>query len=139
NAAMMPAYTQVLDPRLDIFDDVQEQDLDWGDGRDLKLTWRPNAGPWTVSPGGRSGQANGKFEMDAEWRPDPVCIFGGGNISICSDFNTTQLIAVRGRSFAPPHRADTTVAEGESYKLAEFEVRRDVMLAGLNDSSFGLG
>src|SRR5690606_10512346 len=36
NQAMMPSFTQAFEPRLGIFDDAQNSDLDWGDGRDVK-------------------------------------------------------------------------------------------------------
>jgi len=37
---------------------IQNRDLDRGDGRSLKLTWRPEASPWSVSAAVRYGRTN---------------------------------------------------------------------------------
>ncbi|HEX6865979.1 MAG TPA: Lpg1974 family pore-forming outer membrane protein, partial [Caulobacteraceae bacterium] len=37
----------------------QNRDLDWGDGRDVKVTWRPEGSPWFVSGGIRYAKTNG--------------------------------------------------------------------------------
>ncbi|HEX5776407.1 MAG TPA: TonB-dependent receptor, partial [Caulobacteraceae bacterium] len=42
---------------------TQNQDLDWGDGREVTLTWRPEGSPWTVAGGARFGKTNGAHEL----------------------------------------------------------------------------
>jgi outer membrane receptor protein involved in Fe transport len=39
-------------------DDIQNKDLDWGDGRSVKVAYRPDGSPWSVLAGLRYGRTN---------------------------------------------------------------------------------
>jgi outer membrane receptor protein involved in Fe transport len=138
NQAMMPSFADAFSSRLGIFDKAQDSDLDWGDGREVKLTWRPDAGAVSISLDMRSGQANAKFEPNAEWSTDPVCIWGSFLLSYCTMVNPPPA-QERGANFSARNHAEATVVEGESYKLGDMEVRKDFGFAGLSASSIGLG
>ncbi len=62
-------FPSTLDPRAS-----QHKDLDWGDGREITLTYRP-AGPWTVSAAARFGRTNGQGGTIRKelvpWQPYP--------------------------------------------------------------------
>ena len=57
NAAVSPAFLDVFPDSIDPRDD-QDIDLDWGDGRDVKLTYN-SAARWKASLGARFGKTNG--------------------------------------------------------------------------------
>jgi len=58
NQAFSPAFTapfpEALDPRK-----PQGEDLDWGDSREVKLTYRAPSSPWNVSAAAQFGKTNG--------------------------------------------------------------------------------
>ena len=43
---------------------TQEEDLDWGDQRDVRVTYRPNAGPWWTAAQVRFGRSNGDAGLE---------------------------------------------------------------------------
>jgi outer membrane receptor protein involved in Fe transport len=50
---LMDRFSGALDPTA-----PQHRDLDWGDGRELRLTYRPGSGPWSVTAAVRYGRSN---------------------------------------------------------------------------------
>jgi len=107
---------------------AEGQDLDWGDGRQVKLTYRPSGSPWSVSAGVRYGKTNGtnKFRQFADG--DVGCVLGGKYAFMCApDFyapyanNHTYLITAT-------DWADATITHKEEHTLVDFMVGRDVGL-----------
>jgi hypothetical protein len=140
NQAMLPGYTSAFAAPLDIFGPAQSQNLDWGDGREIKLTYRPAAGPWSITAGWRSGQANGKQEPMARWSTEPVCLFGGFATFACTSPELLGIPAlVRMANFSTTNHVEATILGGESYGIADLGVLRDVSVPGLNGSSVGIG
>jgi outer membrane receptor protein involved in Fe transport len=140
------APNEVLDPlpgafpqSLDVLGQAQQADLDWGDGRDVKLTWRPDSGPWTVSAGIRYGKTNGHATPASHYESDAACAFGDYYASTCQ--------AKYDDPFWGPFThltrtdwSDASVVDREEYDLVDLIVGRDVGLGRLNRStvSFGL-
>jgi outer membrane receptor protein involved in Fe transport len=56
--AMAPSFAGSFSDALDTFASTQNRDLDKGDARELKITYRPGGGSWSVSAGVRYGRAN---------------------------------------------------------------------------------
>jgi outer membrane receptor protein involved in Fe transport len=46
-------FSDALDPA-----NVQNRDLDWGDGREVRITYRPGSGPWSITGGLRYGRTS---------------------------------------------------------------------------------
>ncbi|HEX5776062.1 MAG TPA: TonB-dependent receptor, partial [Caulobacteraceae bacterium] len=133
---------------IDIFADAQNRDLDWGDGREVKLTWRPNAGPWTVSAGVRYGRTNNETtRLSTLEETESVCLIGepfrgyfGGDI--CDPLHPYyDLIAGDGGKL----NQSTTIwsaANGrdqERHQLIDFAVGRDFGIGGLSRSAVSAG
>jgi outer membrane receptor protein involved in Fe transport len=136
-----PSFIGGFSGGLDTTAAIQNRDLDWGDGRALKLVWRPGGGPWNVSGSVRFGRANGgAARAHSEKLTDKVCLFGGKYASLCApDF-------LGGAYYDQFHYAktdfsDISVNNREKHTLVDFMVGRDVGLGRPADlkSSAGLG
>ncbi|HEX5777097.1 MAG TPA: TonB-dependent receptor, partial [Caulobacteraceae bacterium] len=119
----------------DVGGDAQSQDLDWGDGRSVKLTWRPG-GPWSVSAGARFGKTNGQTTAYFEQATDPVCAFGGPFAGFCAATDPKYQFLVE---FSKTNRADASAYDREEHQIVDFAVHRDAGLGGLSRSTLGLG
>jgi outer membrane receptor protein involved in Fe transport len=139
--AMLPSYTRAFAAPLDIFDDAQAADLDWGDARSIKLTYRPDAGDWSIHAGLRYGSANKKSEGSAQWATEPVCLLGGSLAFACTSPGVLEGIPLllRLANFSAINHAETEVLDGESYQIADAGVERDLSILGLGTSTVGLG
>jgi outer membrane receptor protein involved in Fe transport len=133
-----PTAADVFEGPLDIFDESQARDLDWGDGGELKVTWRPNAGPWSISGAVRFGKTNGQQQASFEQASDPVCAFAGALASYCTAFADIPKYA--GLTAASQiERADAPVYDLEEHLIADFSAGVDVGLGGLDRSRFSGG
>ena len=140
NQAMLPSYTSAFAAPLDIFDDAQNTKLDWGDAKDVKLSYRPDAGPWAITAGFRYASANGKSEPMAKWSTAPVCLFGGFASFVCANPGLFGIPAItRMASFSATNHAEASVMDGESYQIADLGLERDLGFLGFNSSTVGLG
>jgi hypothetical protein len=135
------APTQALTPfaatfpaPFDVSDEAQVQDLDWGDGRDVKLTWRPG-GAWSLSAAYRWGKTNGAATTFAQVATDPVCAFGGPFASRCA---STDPAKYQFTHFSRIDRADASAADHEEHEIVDFAVHHDLGI-GLGRSTVGLG
>jgi outer membrane receptor protein involved in Fe transport len=136
NTTLQPAAADEFDGPLDIFDDTQAQDLDWGDGRDVKVTWRPSSGPWSVSGAVRFGKTNHGGRGAAEELTDPVCavsdpdycayLAGHEQYYVLTDISAIQ-------------RADAKAFDREEHNILDFKVGYDMSFGGLNDSVVSAG
>jgi outer membrane receptor protein involved in Fe transport len=138
NAALQPSFASAFVEPFDIFDDAQEQDLDWGDGRDVKVTWRPNAGPWSVSGGVRFGKTNNVAKPVAQSVAGGDCIFGGYYSFICAYYGPES----KYYEYAYPHmtnHVEAHVTDREEHQLIDFTVGRDMGFGGLSRSKVSAG
>ena len=95
---------------------VQEGDLDWGDIRDIKLTYVSESG-WQGSAAWRYGRTNGSFR-GAAYEEVP----GGINVA------TMQYIQRN-------NHAITAVRDGERYEVADFMVGKDIGIGALGEGT----
>jgi len=109
---------------------VQNQDLDWGDGREVKIAYMPSGSPWRVSVGFRSGRTNGTNKMLATEIGSIGCI---QLATTCAAANNPKYY------FHGTNYDDMTVVNHEEHTLADFAVGHDIGLGAGMKSSLSAG
>jgi len=138
NSPLAPSYGAAFTGPLDVFPAAQAKDLDWGNGGEVRVTWRPSAAAWSLSAGMRYGKTNGASSATGKFDTDPVCAFAGSFASRCqTKYNDPTWGPFT--HFSKTNQADATVWDREQYKIADFSVGRDVGLGGLDRSQFTAG
>jgi len=116
------SFAPEIDTRVD-----QNKDLDWGDGREVKITYRPG-GAWDVSAGVRFGKTNvGHRNTRFEHQGIDLC---GKYLSQCEYYNYFI------------HRADSSkddTRQREEHVIADFAVGREMGIGFLESSRVGAG
>jgi outer membrane receptor protein involved in Fe transport len=135
-AYLEPAYAQAFEGPLAIFDDAQQTDLDWGDGRDLKLTYRPS-GDWSVSAGFRYGRTNGVSDPRAIETIGPLCAVTDADL--CADYVDHPIFGYRFSELVIENNAITHVWDREDHTIIDFAVGKDFGVGGLSRSTFNFG
>jgi len=118
---VIPGFTSAFPDNINVFGETQNQDLDWGDGREVRLTYAPANSPWTVSAGARFGRTNGKNESLAAKDTPDVCAFAA---YICTKYPQYAKYS-HGTNFST-----ATATNREEHHIVDFEVGRD---AGFGD------
>jgi hypothetical protein len=108
----------------------QREDLDWGDGREIKLSYAP-AGGWRVSLGARFGETNrGErvlLEGEAVLACAGVCEYGGAHP--LTDYGATHLAAKEEHTIVDFH-------VGHDVGLGSVEGSQSTILAGIRYADF---
>jgi len=127
-------YSPVLPPIAQQFDtalspaNLQNRGLDWGDGREIKLTYQPG-GTWSVSGSYRYGRSNSNVPLvhREEASGPPKCALPPpyGPI-LCGKY---PQLAMAGTNWS-----DSAARERETHEIADFTVGRDVGLGVIGDS-----
>ena len=127
--AFVSSFSQTLDPTA-----PQHRDLDWGDGRQVRIIYKPEAASWSVSASLRYGKANGTVPLiHREEAAGPAqCVFApdGPNGYQC-DPNGPFAYAVFKTGV---NWSDSFAGEREKHFLADFSVGKDVGLGVLGES-----
>ncbi len=139
NETLTPGFAPAFTGPLAVFGQAQEDNLDWGDGRDVKLTYRPGSGPWLVSAGVRYGKTNGNPKAHGEQQTDPVCIFGGYFAFFCSYYTPDNPKYDTINKFTITEHADANITDREEHTLVDFSVGRDLGLGGFGHSTVSAG
>ncbi|HEX5775880.1 MAG TPA: TonB-dependent receptor, partial [Caulobacteraceae bacterium] len=122
-----PEIADFFSQTLDTNSIAQNQDLDWGDGRDVRIAWRPGGGAWTVSAGVRYGKANGgETFLHTQEEGDKGCIVGGANGYFLCSPNSPYYYAPA--VLGSHNTSDTGAANWEEHEFIDFAVSRDVGL-----------
>ena len=128
---IQPTFAPALAPVLDVITPSQNADLDWGDGKEVKVTWRPASGPWTVSAQVHSGDTNsGATDLRAESSTPTVCLGAGPFAFFCSDPS---------RFFSALNWATAGAVSREKHEIVDFAVGRDIGFGPVTRSSVSLG
>jgi len=128
---------------LDAVVGLQNRDLDWGDGRSVRITYRPRSGPWSVSAAARYGRTNSdtarerlNYEVVAH-----VCAFPSGSYGArdycdpASPYYTPLAMNYPAKSWS-----DGSARNSEEHEIIDFQVRRNVGLGSMPVASeFGAG
>ena len=130
---MRPAFTSALSPTLNIIDAPQTQDLDWGDGREVKLTWRPGAGPWTVWAEARFGKTNksGRNTATEESAEGSAC--SAAYAYLCSYFDPDLV------NHSETNWSAAAARQKEDHTVVDFAVGREVGFGALSRSTVSGG
>jgi outer membrane receptor protein involved in Fe transport len=112
--------------------DIQHRDLDWGDGRSIKLTFRPGAGGWKATAGLRYGRTNSATHPDRAEAEEGVmaCAVSPSHYFywlLCNPaspyynyYNVNQ--------YETLDWSDASARDREEHTIADFTVGRDVGL-----------
>jgi len=139
-APLRPSFADALPPSLDIIDNAQNQNLDWGDGREARLTYRPDSGPWNISAGIRYGKTNAFGpRLRAEEHTPIVCGLAATPFSAYCDPNY-----LGGRYYNQFNKSQTNWTltsshDRDEFDVAEFSVGRDIGIGGLTHSTVSGG
>jgi outer membrane receptor protein involved in Fe transport len=136
NAALQGGDSEEFDGLLDISDDAQAGDLDWGDGRDVRLTWRPSSGPFSVSLGARSSDTNGRNRRFAQWSTEPACVYSDPDL--CAAFEASPDTFILANVTGTNH-ADALAINRESHEFYDLMVGNDFDLGPMTDVVVSLG
>jgi len=129
-AGFLGQFSEALQPPAD-FDN---RDLDWGDGRSLKITYRP-AGPWSVAASLRYGRANGgNARVHAEELGQPGCGFPASHpyAAFCAPEYRNQPYYA-GIYKYPTNWSDASVRSREDHLFTDFQVGYDVGLGMIGE------
>ena len=131
--ALQPSFTDAFGPEINNFAAAQDDDFDWGDGREVKLSWRPSD-TWIVSAALRYGRANsGLTHLRNEHNTDEACVFGGDYAGFCSPDAPSFYYQSR------INFSDAEVTKREEHTLVDFMVGREFGLGGLSASTLSAG
>jgi hypothetical protein len=133
---VLPSFSDAFNAPLDVFGQAQEADLDWGDGRELKLTYRPSSGPWTIAAQTRFGRTNAHNAPAAQQQTEPVCGFSGPLAFLCQPDDPKYGPY---SEFSEANWSDASVVDRESYDLLDLLVGRDVGFGALSRSTVSGG
>jgi hypothetical protein len=138
-----PGFASLFPSALDVFDGPQNQKLDWGDGREVKLTYQPVGSPWNVSAGLRYGKTNGAHRVFVSEASDPAC--QRLNPAICAywlsvppdspDYFISHLWGATTRN----DFLEASATDREEHEIADFTVGRDVSIGSLRHSTLSGG
>jgi iron complex outermembrane receptor protein len=104
---------------------VQNEDLDWGDDREVKLAYKPVGSRWSVAAGLRYGRTNGDGGSHA-WEEVPGGWTGSGaNPQPDPQFDFDKYVTTE------PNFTNALALGHEKFTIAEFMVGRDVGLGAL--------
>ncbi|MGE5501736.1 MAG: TonB-dependent receptor domain-containing protein [Ignavibacteriales bacterium] len=111
---------------------VQNRRLDRGDGREVKLSYAPPAGSWTLSADLRYGRVNGSTRNHAEEKGDGGCLSHPFPPYIPADICDPSYSGDGGGNYLRygTNSADQAISTHEEHAIAEFSVGRDVGLGG---------
>ena len=142
-----PASFATVSDALDNTGGIQNRYLDWGDGRSLRLTWRPDGSPWSVSAGVRYGRTNGGTHRQHEdVLIDPnTCAFPanfGTNYGFPVGYIAYAFCNPNGAKYSPfaSHypvvaRSDVSARDDEDHHMVDFAVGYDVGIGGAFSAS----
>jgi outer membrane receptor protein involved in Fe transport len=138
NEDLRPVFGEEFDGPLAVLPQAQSEDLDWGNGGSVKLSYRPQNGPWTLAAGVRYGRTNGSNKPSATEQTAPVCFFGGDYEGLCEDKYEDPFWGPFTR-FSETNQADATAYDREAHKIVDFMVGQDIAIGALSRSNVSAG
>jgi outer membrane receptor protein involved in Fe transport len=134
--AFVSTFSDAIDPTA-----TQNRDLDWGDGREIRLTYRPGGQDFFFTAGMRYGKANsGTSRLHATEAAGPERCwlqpegpFGGGCDPDDDDDKYISYWVKTGENWS-----DSSSLEREEHDIVDFAMGKDVGLGILRDSHSSL-
>jgi outer membrane receptor protein involved in Fe transport len=119
-------FSAALDPTT-----PQRKDLDWGDGRDIRVTYKPSAAGWSVMAGFRYGKANNSAPLvhKQEAAGPAQCAFlpDGPLGSLCDPAGPFAYEFFQ----TGTNWSDASAREREEHRIVDFAVGRDFDIGSL--------
>jgi len=113
---------------------VEHRDLDWGDGREIRLIYRPAGSSWSLVGGYRYGRANNSVPMmhqKEQAGPAQCPLPQSSPYSAVCDPNSPAYYP-RALKYAT-NWSDSSAQDREEHHIAEFAVGREIGLGSLAD------
>jgi outer membrane receptor protein involved in Fe transport len=136
NETLEPEAAGVFDGPLAIFDEAQAADLDRGDGRDMKVTWRPSDGPMSLAAQIRVGKTNFGSRASAQEQVGPFCVVADPDYctALAGDPKYEPLTRV-----TEVNNVDAVTFDREEHTIIDFKVGYDLGLGSLEESTLAAG
>ncbi|HEX6860790.1 MAG TPA: TonB-dependent receptor [Caulobacteraceae bacterium] len=118
-------------------DDVQNRDLDTGDGRSLKLTYQPNGSPWSIMGSIRYGRTNNDMSRDSDLSVDLIhaCrVPAPLSIRCTPGFYYYGYFWDHWSQVETTSWSDAEARRREEHEIIDFAVGHDLGLGGLNST-----
>lgn len=133
-----PTFASAFAAPLDIFAGEQDVDTGWGQTKEIKLGWRPDAGPWMLSVAYRQGDVSANNVGAEQWATEPFCpLIGGPFASQCTNPNPPALYAGM-QEMSLLNRVATQVKDWEAHRLFDVAISRNLEVDGLSRSNVEL-
>jgi outer membrane receptor protein involved in Fe transport len=127
-------------------ENVQNRDLDWGDGRSIKLTYQPAGSPWSVSASVRYGRTNNEMARTNASSVDIVHACRATQGSFAANFCDPDFIFYDRPFYLPQTTnvetrswSDAESRSREEHHIADFVVGRDFGLGLISESTVSAG
>jgi len=120
--AVHPSFIGGFSDTLDTIDSTQNRDLDHGDGREIRLIYRPARSPWNIAASYRFGRTNATDSALAFELGDTGC---GGTLAQCQAGIALGFTGPP-NVFTVYNYSDVTVTNREEHNIVDFDVGRDV-------------
>ncbi|HET9160139.1 MAG TPA: TonB-dependent receptor, partial [Caulobacteraceae bacterium] len=135
NEPVAPAFVESFtSPDLHFPLETQQEDLDWGDGREVAITWAPTGTPWSVSAAFRHAETNGRATVLIGKQATGGLKFPQSLIDANPFLAPYQSYVPGGMNYV---RDD--VRDREEHTLVDFFVGREVGLGSFAKSRLKLG
>jgi outer membrane receptor protein involved in Fe transport len=132
NTPFSPTFEEEFAAPLDIFGGAQNENLGWGQTREIALGWRPDRGPWLLSVGYQHATLSNNVRRTAEKFTDPFCPMLGGPFEVqCTNPNAAPAFAAL-QNFSIGNHVDAIVFDSEGHSFFDIGVSRDLSIAGMN-------
>jgi outer membrane receptor protein involved in Fe transport len=118
----------------------QHRGLDWGDGREVRITYQPDAANWSVMAAVRYGRANSSVPLVHRERPAGPArceVLPNGKYGVLCDPSSPYYY--HGILKTGTNWADASAQEREKHVIADFQVGADVGLGLLRESRVSAG
>jgi outer membrane receptor protein involved in Fe transport len=131
-APLAPDFVDAFSPAITPLA-AQNRDLDWGDGREVRITYRPGSATWSITAALRNGRANKSTALvHASEAAGPArCLFlpSGPYGFFCDPDGPYAYALLTGTNWS-----DSSAREKEEHLVADFAVGHDVGLGALGNS-----
>ncbi|MGE5500485.1 MAG: TonB-dependent receptor domain-containing protein, partial [Ignavibacteriales bacterium] len=135
NDAVAPTFADVFPAALNTFAQAEHKDFNWGDGREIKLTYQPTS-QWKISGSYRYGRTNtGTSWQHATEQTPSVCAFDGYLAFLCPIYAQMGYAVYQ----SVTNWSDVAASSREQHEIVDFQVGHDVGMGALSRSELVAG
>ncbi|HEX6866690.1 MAG TPA: TonB-dependent receptor, partial [Caulobacteraceae bacterium] len=136
-----PNFMGAFSEDLNTLDALEHREFDKGDGREIRLTWRPEQSPWAISAGFRYGRTNNDtVRTNVNEVGDAGCAFPSSTpYGVFCEPQYRDQPYYAGLYKYSKNWTDSTAKDGEQHELIDFRVGRDFGLGALGDGRSNVG